>query len=46
MEKADFETRTQTLYSEKMHWFLIPALIFLLLGMLLRLRSDTLSISS
>lgn len=46
MEKADFETRTQTLYSEKMHWFLIPALIFLLLGMLFRLRSDTLSVSS
>lgn len=45
MEKADFETRTQTLYSEKMHWFLIPALTFLLLTWLFRLRSEALSIS-
>lgn len=44
MEKADFETRTQTLYSEKMHWFLLPALGFLALALLLRLRSQTLSL--
>lgn len=44
MEKADFETRTQTLYSEKMHWFLLPALGFLLLGLLLHLRTAALEL--
>lgn len=36
MEKTEFETRKHTVYSEKMHWFLIPGLLLLLLSLLLR----------
>ena len=45
MEKADFETRTQTLYREYMHWFLLPALGFLLLGSFLRFKTEPLRLS-
>ncbi len=38
MEKTRFETRKRTIYSEKMHWFLIPGLLFFLLALLLRLK--------
>lgn len=45
MEKADFETRTQTLYREYMHWFLLPALVFLLLGSFLRFKTEPLRLT-
>ncbi len=45
MEKADFETRTQTLYREQMHWFLWPAFGFLLVGSFLRFKTEALSLS-
>lgn len=36
MEKTEFETRKRTVYSEQYHWFLVPAVLFLLLMLLLR----------
>lgn len=36
MEKSEFETHKRTIYTERMHWFLIPALLCLLGTILLR----------
>lgn len=36
MEKTEFETQKRTVYSEQMHWFLIPALLFFVLAIILR----------
>ncbi len=42
MEKAEFETRSQTVFTEQMHWFLLPALGCLILGLFLRLQQPVL----
>lgn len=36
MEKTAFETHKQTIYSEKFHWFGIPALVFLMIAVFLQ----------
>lgn len=33
MEKSEFESRKQMIYSEQMHWFLVPGLLLLLLAL-------------
>lgn len=36
MEKTEFEVLKQTVYSERMHWFLLPGLLFFVLALLLQ----------